>query len=278
MQPSSSGHGLGLNQVRSWQRVVCFGVLLMMLTGCKAVLYSKLNESDANDMLYVLLQGGVTAEKRTDADAGFSVWADQDDLARAIGLLKANAQPEQKYPTLGDLFGRNQLISTPVEERIRFIYGMEQGLSQTLSKIDGVLVARVHIVLPTNDPLNPEVKPSSASVFIKHRSGQDIASSVPAIKELVVRSIEGLGVDRVAVTLFATNGAKPGGVGADAALPTERFLGVAVPAGSVGGLWTRFGLLAALAAVLGVVLRSVFKADNPRASASAKHASQLPRG
>jgi type III secretion protein J len=271
MQQGSSIHFLGLNQVCSWQRYFCLGLLLLTLTGCKAVLYSKLSESDANDMLYVLLQGGVTAEKHTDSDAGFSVWADQDDLAKAIGLLKANAQPEQKYPTLGDLFGRNQLISTPVEERIRFIYGIEQGLSQTLSKIDGVLVARVHIVLPANDPLNTEVKPSSASVFIKHRSGQDIASSVPAIKELVVRSIEGLSVDRVAVTLFAANGVKPVALGGDAGLPVnERFLGVPIPASSVSGLWARFALLAAVAVVLGLVLRGLFKAEKPR--------SQLPRG
>jgi type III secretion protein J len=265
MQPLSSAELFHKVLSGSWRKYAALSLLVLMLTGCKTALYSKLTESDANDMLYVLLQGGVAAEKRVDAEAGFSVWADQDDTAKALGLLKASAQPEQKYPTLGDLFGRNQLISTPVEERIRFIYGIEQALSQTLSKIDGVLVARVHIVLPANDPLSTEIKPSSASVFIKHRAGQDIASSVPAIKELVVRGIEGLTVDRVAVTLFANNGAKHAALG-DAALlvSSERFLGVSVPGNSVNGLWMRFGLLAAVAAVLGVVLRSLFKADKPQ--------------
>ncbi|MDT7836047.1 type III secretion system inner membrane ring lipoprotein SctJ [Aquabacterium sp. OR-4] len=236
-------------------RLALAALALLALGACKTSVYTRLSEAEANDALYTLLQGGLDAEKRSDPDAGYSVWADKSDLARAIGLLKANAQPEAKHPTLGELFGRNQLISTPAEERVRFVYGTEQALAQTLSKIDGVLVARVHIVLPANDPLATELKPSSASVFIKHRAGDDLASAVPAVKDLVVRGVEGLSIDRVAVTLFATQGPRgsTAAVGAGgAALPLDgsRFLGVPVPAGSVAGLWWRFGLLlAALAAV-----------------------------
>lgn len=241
-----------------WLRRGLPAVLLLSLAACKTAVYTHLTEAEANDALYTLLQGGLDAEKRVDPEAGHSVWADKGDLARAIGLLKANAQPEAKHPTLGELFGRNQLISTPAEERVRFVYGTEQALAQTLSKIEGVLVARVHIVLPANDPLATELRPSSASVFIKHRAGEDLASSVPAIKDLVVRSIEGLNVDRVAVTLFPAGGPKSGTGGTvlagGAAIVGDggRFLGVAVPAGSVGGLWLRFGavLLAAAAWVM----------------------------
>lgn len=241
---------------RPW-RAGLAGLVLLALAGCKTAVYTHLSEAEANDALYTLLQGGLDAEKRSDPDAGYSVWADKGDLARAIGLLKANAQPEAKHPTLGELFGRNQLISTPAEERVRFVYGTEQALAQTLSKIEGVLVARVHIVLPANDPLAAEIKPSSASVFIKHRSGDDLASAVPAIKELVVRGIEGLSVERVAVTLFPAGGPRsangPGGTAAPAAVADSRFLGVPVPASSVNGLWLRLGVLL-LAVALGWLL------------------------
>jgi type III secretion protein J len=236
-------------------RRIALSLLLAMLAGCKVAVFSKLSEADANDVLYTLLQGGLDAEKRDDGDGGYGVWTDRDDLVRAMALLKANAQPEQKHPTLGELFGRNQLISTPAEERIRFVFGIEQALGQTLLKIDGVLVARVHIVLPINDPLAAEVKPSSASVFIKHRTDRDMASSVPAVKDLVVRSIEGLSVDRVAVTLFPAVSLRPAaaldaGTGPQTEVESHQFLGVTVPASSVGGLRLRFMLAMGVAAAL----------------------------
>ncbi len=264
-------------------RLLCLSVVLVFLSGCKAAIYTKMTEVDANETLYTLLQGGIDAEKRPDPDGGFSVWADKDDMAAAIGLLKANAQPEQKHPSLGELFGRNQLISTPAEERIRFVYGTEQALAQTLSKIDGVLVARVHIVLPINDPLATDVKPSSASVFIKHRVGQDLASSVPAIKDLVVRGIEGLSVERVAVTLFPASGTKAPAADADplsSARNNGKFLGVAVPSSSVSGLWFRLVLVAALIALVLFLLARMFRGtEKPRpVMSSGPRTLQPPQG
>ena len=256
---SLAGGGCRAHTRPVW-RLLCLSVVLVFLGGCKAVVYSKMTEVDANETLYTLLQGGIDAEKRPDPDGGFSIWTDKDDMAAAIGLLKANAQPEQKHPSLGELFGRNQLISTPAEERIRFVYGTEQALAQTLSKIDGVLIARVHIVLPINDPLATDIKPSSASVFIKHRASQDLASTVPAIKDLVVRGIEGLNVDRVAVTLFpASAKAHAGDAETVLARNTGKFLGVTVPSSSVAVLWWRLVLVAAMLAVVLLLISRAFR-------------------
>jgi type III secretion protein J len=84
-----------------------------------------------------------------------------------------------------------------------------------------------------------------------------MASAVPAIKELVVRSIEGLAMDRVAITLFAATGTTQA-IGAGDALAATggsgRFLGVTVPVSSVGALWLRAALLAALVAFVVFVM------------------------
>jgi type III secretory pathway lipoprotein EscJ len=94
------------------------------------------------------------------------------------------------------------LISSPLEERIRFIYGLSQDVQETLSRIDGVITARVHIVLPENDPFAKEVRPSSASVFIKYLPDSHLEDIKSEIKLIVEKSIEGLSYDKVSVVML----------------------------------------------------------------------------
>jgi len=184
--------------------------VLLALAACQEELYRGLTEEDANRMVVALEQAGIGAAKLTpDEGRTWTVEVEHADMGGAMQALTERGLPEKHFDNLGELFKREGLVSTPTEERVRFVYGLSQELSQTLSRIDGVLIARVQIVLPNNDPLADQIKPSSASVFIKYQRGFDVGALNTQIKTLVMHSVEGLTYDQVSVTAVAADSPPP---------------------------------------------------------------------
>lgn len=187
---------------RALFRLSCVLCFCLSLVGCSVELYSNLSEQDANEMIVELARGNIRASKDSPEGKVWSVKVSEGDMPRALERLKAAALPREKNATMAELFQKNHLVSTPYEERARYVYAVSEELSRTLSQIDGVVTARVHVVIPDNDPLATRVVPSSASVFIKHRANVDVQYLTPSIKNLVVKSIQGLAFENVSVSFF----------------------------------------------------------------------------
>ncbi|MGY4281010.1 type III secretion protein J [Bradyrhizobium sp. LM2.7] len=177
--------------------------LLLALVGCKADLYTKVQEREANEMLAVLLKNGVDALRVAAKDGTVTIQVEQTQIASAIDLLNGEGLPRHAFKSLGEVFSAAGLIASPIEERARYVYALSEELSRTISDIDGVLSARVHVVLPKNDVLRRDTTPSSASVFIRHDSRANLSILLPQIKMLVANSIEGLSYDKVAVVFVS---------------------------------------------------------------------------
>lgn len=183
-----------------FSKLLIVGVLF--LGGCKSELYGGLDESDANNMLAILLDNSIDAEKLPNRKEGtYALNVEDSKIPQAVKLLREHGYPREKIRSIDEMFQKDGLISSPLEERVRFIYALSQSVQETLMQIDGVLIARVHVVLPENDPAKKEAQPSSASVFIKYHPAYDLESMKSEIKLIVEKSIEGLSYDKVSVVM-----------------------------------------------------------------------------
>ncbi|MCJ2189091.1 type III secretion system inner membrane ring lipoprotein SctJ [Novosphingobium beihaiensis] len=175
---------------------------LLGLAACgQQEVYGDLPESQANEAVAALRQADVDATKKMAGEGRWSIAVAPEDFAHAVEVLDARGLPGDHFASLGEVFEKKGFVSSPVEERARLIYGLSQELSHTVSEIDGVVQARVHLAIPEPDPLSNTMKPSSAAVFVKYRPGYDLRSETGAIKSLVTNSIEGLAYDRVSVVM-----------------------------------------------------------------------------
>ncbi|MGI9420101.1 MAG: type III secretion system inner membrane ring lipoprotein SctJ [Geminicoccaceae bacterium] len=181
-------------------RILALGIC-MLLAACKVELHSGLDERDANEILAILLKNGIAASRDVAKDKSLTVMVDEESFAEAVDILQAHSLPREKFNDLCSVFTGEGMISSPVEDRARLICALSQELSRTISEIDGVMSARVHVVLPENDLGRKNAKPSSASVFIRHHEDAPIDRLSPQIKMLVANGIEGLVYDKVSVAM-----------------------------------------------------------------------------
>lgn len=187
-------------------------LLVMGLAACSesVELLSAIPETEANEILATLLESGIKAEKLPGKDGMVGIVVDGRDVATALQVMQANGLPHERFVRMGDVFKKEGLVSSPLEERARYVYALSQELAETISQIDGVITARVHVVLPDRAPgANDILAPSSAAVFIKYKEVYNLETVVPQIKRLVTNSISNLSYDNVSVVLVPSMRASP---------------------------------------------------------------------
>lgn len=182
-------------------------LLLPLLVGCdkETTLHAALEERQANLVMAALRDANIDCHKVEGDENTWDVIINESDFATAVNLLERKGLPQREFKGVAETFKKTGIVSSPSEERIRFMDALSQDLSRTISSIDGVIDARVHVVLPDNDPFAKKTLPSSAAVAIRERWDADLTDMIPSIKNLVKNSIEGLEYEKIAVTIFKDN-------------------------------------------------------------------------
>lgn len=232
--------------IRRWLLLM---VALVALAGCRTDLYTNVTEREANEMMAALLQNGISAEKAPLRDNLFALSVGNADVSQALTILDELGLPRRNRQSIGEVFQRAGMISSPFEERVRYIHALGEEVAQTLQQIDGILVARVHIVMPEEPGLGQQARPSSAAVFIRQRQGYDLEFLTPQIRRLVSSSIEGVDYEAVTVVLIEAQPAPRLNENGRSEL-NQVIPGLVLHQASVGTFWTIAGGMGAALVLL----------------------------
>jgi type III secretion protein J len=202
--------------MRGWGVLTVIFAAAVAAGGCTANILHGVDERSANEATAALERAGIGAEKLPDegtaAGAGgatYTIRVAHADGTRAVDLLRALGLPHDRRRGFAETYGQPSLIPTPSEERARYVDALAGEIERTLESADGVVSARVHLVLEENDPLAADAKPRNtarAAVLLKARPGTAPFSSAD-VQKLVAGSVAGL--EPAAVSVVVTAAADP---------------------------------------------------------------------
>ena len=201
-------------------------------------------------MVAILRTSNIACSKVEGDEGKWHITVAEEPYADAVAILSEAGRPKKQRPTMEDLFPKTGFASSPAEQRIRLTYGLEQSLEATIAALPGgVLDARVHLVLPDNQPLRDSSKPSRANVVVIHRKGAAIENAVATIPQIIMGGVDGLEADAVSVELVEAEDtvlAERAKGSANAGIRFQNILTIKVAEESVGlliSVFTVTGLL-----------------------------------
>jgi len=150
-------------------------------------LYTNLSLTDVNSIAAKLQSMSIDAQIQGDAI-----------LVPAVKVLELrNQMAAEGLPRGGgtgfEIFDKKNFGATEFEQRINYVRALQGELARTISAIDGIQEARVHIVLPEKKLFEEDKQEPKASVALTLYKGRRLANAqVSGIVHLVVTSVEGL--------------------------------------------------------------------------------------
>jgi type III secretion protein J len=177
-------------------------VIAFVVSACETEVYRSLTQKDANEMVAALARAGIPAKRELTDGTNYRITVAEDKLAPAIDALKRSGYPRESYRSMGEVFPGDGLVVTPYEQRVRMMFALSQEMGRTVTSINGVTSARVHIVVPDLDLRGLPLNKPSASVTAQFKPGLDVAELTSKIRMIVASGVQGLDYKNVSVALF----------------------------------------------------------------------------
>ncbi len=161
------------------------------------LLYSDLSTSDSGAIAAKLEENQISYEVSAD---GSRIIAPEDQVGRARMLLAAAGLPNGG--SLGyEIFDEQSGFgTTSFVQNINKVRALEGELSRTISSLENIRSARVHLVLPQRELFSRETRASSASVFVGVRPGSVVErQQITSIQSLVASAVPDLKISNVSI-------------------------------------------------------------------------------
>lgn len=161
------------------------------------VLYSNLSASDGPEMASVMDQAGVQYKL---SDDGSAMYVKDSDVHNARLLLASKGMPKATDSGYEILDKKMGFGVSSFMENARYQQALEGELAKTISSINGVKSARVHLAIPKKSVFVRDKKIATASVAINLYSGKSIGDNeVSAITHLIAASVTDVDPENVTV-------------------------------------------------------------------------------
>jgi len=195
------------NTMPQARRMTVAGVAIAALLGFGVIIFgnvfdgewqtvaSGMSPEDSNVVVAALDSKGIEYKL---GDGG-TVMVRPDDIHDARLELAVSTMPSGRNVGF-ELFDESELGRSAFSEKVNYHRALEGELERTITHLQPVKRARVHLVLPARTLFEDEEPTPTASVMIALKSGQSLsATQVKAIRHLVAASVERLSPKQVAV-------------------------------------------------------------------------------
>lgn len=190
----------------SWSLFLILTVFSCSSCNSRSSIVSGLPAREANEIVVLLVSKGVAAQKFPQAASstgggGEQLWdisVPASQITESLAILNQAGLPRMRGTSLLDLFAKQGLVPSELQEKIRYQEGLSEQMASTIRKMDGIVDASVQISFSTE---GEDHEPLTASVYIKHRGVLDNPNSimVSKIKRLVASAVPGLEPENVSV-------------------------------------------------------------------------------